>query len=50
MAWTGLDFELGSQPVDSAYWHAIDSGADYNLLKKKMRHDNPIWSVITNEF
>jgi len=50
MAWTGLDYEIGTSPDPAGYWGKIENGADYNTLKNDLRHDNPIWSVIQNEF
>jgi hypothetical protein len=50
MAWTGLDYEMGPEPDPAGYWEAVENGADYNLLKNDLRHDNPLWSVIRNEF
>ena len=50
MSWTGLDYEIGSSTLDPSYWDAIEAGYDYDVLKKELRHDNPIWSVLKDEF
>jgi endoglucanase len=50
MSWSGLDYEMGDDPIDAAYWVAVENGADYELLKAGMRHDNPIWDVLLREF
>ena len=48
--WTGLDYELGDAPIDSSYWVDIEKGIDYDILKAKLRCNNPIWTIIQNEF
>jgi hypothetical protein len=50
MAWTGLDYEIGTAPEPAGFSKAVENGADYNMLKNDLRRDNPLWSVIQNEF
>ena len=50
MSWTGLDYELGSNPVIPEYWEEIDKGVSYNILKEKLRCNNPIWNILSSEF
>lgn len=46
-AWTGLDFELGSEPMPGNYWYKIENeNIDPETLKE--RKDNPIWHEIQN--
>jgi endoglucanase len=49
-AWTGLDYEIGTEPDPAGYWEKVENGADYNMLKNDLRHENPLWSVIQKEF
>jgi hypothetical protein len=44
-AWTDLDYELGTDPVDPRIWRAEQRGLD--LERYKRRHDNPLWRAVT---
>lgn len=43
-AWTGLDYELGSEEIKGNYWQKIGNGVDPESLKT--RKQNPIWTEI----
>ena len=43
-AWGGLDYELGTAPLDGPYWVAVEEGADPETMKQ--RGPNPLWEVI----
>jgi hypothetical protein len=43
--WTGLDYELGTDPVDPRIWDAQTRGEDPGRYKR--RHDNPLWRVLS---
>ena len=45
--WTGLDYELGADPVDPRIWDAEKRGEDPERYKR--RHDNPLWQVLKRE-
>ena len=45
--WTGLDYELGTDPVDPRIWDADKRGEDPERYKR--RHDNPLWQVLRRE-
>ena len=45
--WTGLDYELGADPVDPRIWDAEKRGEDPERYKR--RHDNPLWQVLRRE-
>ena len=47
-AWSGLDYELGTQKMDWRIWTAEERGEDPDIYKK--RGDNPLWQVISREF
>jgi hypothetical protein len=49
-SWTGLDYELGSAPIDESYWADVEKGIDYDILKAERRGDNPIWRTLQDEF
>ena len=44
-AWTDLDYELGTDPVDPRIWDAEKRGEDVERYKR--RHDNPLWRALT---
>jgi len=44
-AWTDLDYELGTDPVDPRIWRAEERGEDVERYKR--RHVNPLWDVLT---
>lgn len=44
-AWTGLDFELGKEPMGDNYWHQIEN-ENINPELLKNRGNNPIWDEI----
>lgn len=46
MAWTGLNYEIGTEAEGWKYWDRIEQGEDYYELQKEMRKPNPIWDVI----
>ncbi len=46
-AWTGLDYELGTDPVDPRIWDAEQRGEDVERYKR--RHPNPLWDILTRE-
>jgi endoglucanase len=43
-SWGGLDYELGTENFDGAYWAAVEGGADPETLKQ--RGPNPLWEVL----
>ena len=43
-SWGGLDYELGTEPFDGAYWAAVEQGVDPETLKR--REPNPLWDVL----
>jgi hypothetical protein len=43
-AWTDLDYELGTDPVDPRIWDAEVRGEDVERYKR--RHDNPLWRAL----
>jgi hypothetical protein len=43
-AWTDLDYELGTDPVDPRIWDAEGRGEDVERYKR--RHENPLWRVV----
>ncbi len=43
-AWTDLDYELGTDPVDPRIWDAEKRGEDVERYKR--RHDNPLWRAL----
>jgi hypothetical protein len=45
-AWTDLDYELGTDPVEPRIWDAEKRGED--LERYKRRHDNPLWRALAN--
>jgi hypothetical protein len=42
--WTGLDYELGTAPVDPRIWDAEARGEDPERYKKRI--DNPLWRIL----
>jgi len=47
-AWTGLDYELGTQKVNWRIYEAEERGEDLEKFKK--RGDNPMWEIFRREF
>jgi len=45
--WTGLDYEMGVEPVDPRIWGTESRGEDPERYKR--RHDNPLWDVLRRE-
>jgi hypothetical protein len=46
-AWSDLDYELGTDPVDPRIWAAEERGEDVERFKR--RHDNPLWRALWPE-
>ena len=46
-AWSGMDYELGTEPIPWRIWEAEERGEDISRFKR--RHDNPLWNVIQRE-
>jgi endoglucanase len=46
-AWTDLDYELGTDPVDPRIWAAEERGED--VERSKRRHDNPLWQALMQD-
>ncbi len=45
--WTGLDYELGFDPVDPRIWDSGKRGEDPERYKR--RHDNPLWQILERQ-
>lgn len=45
--WTGLDYELGTAPIDPRIWGAEARGEDPEKYKKRV--DNPLWRLLQRE-
>jgi hypothetical protein len=44
--WSGLDYELGTAPIDPRVWGALERGEDPERYKKRI--DNPLWRLLTS--